>query len=535
MRNIFLTLIIICIFFTGCDILDENPKTSLTPKGYYDTKAGLETLVNSCYSRLRGFSASDVPLLRLTEQGTDIFESGVDGSINFDTYKISLTAGEISSVWNNCYIGINACNTAIHYLPSVTDMSDSEKKIREAEVKFLRAYMYYHLMMQFGNVHFTLEPTEGVETEANRTPIEQILDEAIYPDLRYAVQNLPLSQVDYGRIDVYGAKFFLSYVLLSDTRSAKAQFDEAAQLATSVIEDSQYILQENRFQVFNQDNDMNKEIIWSLQFSVDESLRGDGNQTHLYFVPKYDSNIPGLKRVIEYGRPYSRFKSTQFMVDLYDDSKDARYQAYWRDVWYTVTETDKLALGDTALYLPKKAFTKAEIDASKYTVYNPESSANLGTGYQRVSKRVYIQLKKFDDVKRTTMNEMKGTRDWVCFRLGEAYLLAGEAYYRAGDNGNAVKYINILRKNAALPGKQTDMEIFASDLSIDFILDERARELCGEGKRWYDLKRLGKLLERTKLYNTQANANMKDFHVLRPIPQGQIDRCSNVYPQNTGW
>lgn len=535
MKNIFFIIIIICISFTGCDILDEDPKTTLTPKGYYDTKAGLETLVNSCYSRLRGFSASDVPLLRLTEQGTDIFESGVDGSINFDSYKISLTAGEISTVWQDCYIGINACNTAIRYLPSVTDMTESEKKMRGAEVRFLRAYMYYHLVMQFGNVHFTLEPTEGVETEANRTSVEQILDEAIYPDLRYAIENLPSTQTDYGRIDIYGAKFFLSYVLLSDTRSGKAQFDEAAQLAVSTINESQYVLQENRFQVFNQDNDMNKEIIWSLQFSVDESLRGNGNQTHLFFVPKYDSNIPGLKRVIEYGRPYTRFKPTEFMVNLYDDSMDARYQAYWRDAWYTITETDKLAVGDTALYVPKKAFTKAEIDASKYTVYNPASSTDFGSTYKRVSNRVYIQLKKFDDVKRPTMNEMKGTRDWVCFRVGEAYLLAGEAYYRAGDNANAVKYINILRRNAALPGKQEAMEIKAADLSIDFILDERARELCGEGKRWYDLKRLGKLLERTKLHNSLAKDNMKDFHVLRPIPQSQIDRCSNVYPQNTGW
>ena len=69
----------------------------------------------------------------------------------------------------------------------------------------------------------------------------------------------------------------------------------------------------------------------------------------------------------------------------------------------------------------------------------------------------------------------------------------------------------------------------------DFILDERARELCGEGKRWYDLKRLGKLIERTDLHNKKAHGNMKSFHELRPIPQSQIDRCTNVYPQNPQW
>ncbi|MCD7930277.1 MAG: RagB/SusD family nutrient uptake outer membrane protein [Tannerellaceae bacterium] len=144
----------------------------------------------------------------------------------FDNYRISLTAGEITRLWEDCYIGINGCNTVTAYLPAVADMTGPEKIIREAEVRFLRAYMYYHLIMQFGDVHLTLEPTEGVETEANRTPVAQILDEAIYPDLRYAVANLPLSQPDYGRIDVHGARFFLSYVLLSDSRSGKAQFDE---------------------------------------------------------------------------------------------------------------------------------------------------------------------------------------------------------------------------------------------------------------------------------------------------------------------
>jgi hypothetical protein len=407
MKKIFLIVVIFPLFFSGCDVLEEDPKTVLPPSGYYDTKTGIETLVNACYARLRSFTASTVNLLQLTEQGTDIFEAGVDGSVNFDEYNISLTAGQITNVWQECYIGINACNNVTHFIPLVPDMSASEKEVREAEARFLRAYMYYHLIMQFGDVHLTLEPSEGVETEANRTPVNQILDEAIYPDLRYAIAHLPSSQSDYGRINVYGARFFLSYVLLSDERSAKPQFDEAAQLAASVIEESQYALQENRYLVFDQDNDMNNEIIWSLQFSADESLRQSGNETHLYFAPKYDVNIPGMIRVIHYERPYSRFKPTQFMSDLYDDSMDARYQAYWRDTWYAVVATDKLAIGDTAFYLPKNAWTKARIDTKDYMVFNPEFSESIGTGYSKVTNRVYLDMKKFDDVKRPTMNETK--------------------------------------------------------------------------------------------------------------------------------
>jgi len=533
MKKIFLTSIILSLLFS-CDVLEEDPKTVLPPDGYYDTKTGIETLVNACYARLRSFTASSTNLLQLTEQGTDIFEAGVDGDVNFDTYSISLTAGQITSVWENCYIGINACNNVMYYIHSVPDMSESEKKVREAEARFLRAYMYYHLTMQFGDVHLSLEPTVGVQTEANRTPVSQILDEAIYPDLRFAVENLPTSQNDYGRIDQFGAKFFLSYVLLSDERSGTPEFEEAATLATSVINDSQYTLLEERCLVFDQDNDMNSEIIWSLQFSEDESLRENGNETHLYFAPKYDVNIPGMVRVIEYGRPYSRFKPTQFAIDLYDETMDSRYQAYWRDTWYAVVDAGNIMIGDTAFYLPKQMWSKDQIGSKEYMVFNPEFSESIGSDYSKVNNRVYVQMKKFDDVKRLTMNETKGTRDWVCFRVAEAYLLAGEAYFRAGKQDEAVKFINELRRNCAIDGKEQEMEIAASDLSIDFILDERARELCGEGKRWYDLKRLGKLIERTSKYNPKAK-NMKPYHFLRPIPQSQIDRCSNLYEQNPGW
>lgn len=115
--------------FFSCDILEEEPKTVLPPDGYYNTKTGIETLVNACYARLRSFSASTTNLLQLTEQGTDIFEAGVDGDVNFDTYNISLTAGQITKIWEECYIGINACNNVTYFINSVSDMSDSDKKV----------------------------------------------------------------------------------------------------------------------------------------------------------------------------------------------------------------------------------------------------------------------------------------------------------------------------------------------------------------------------------------------------------------------
>jgi hypothetical protein len=81
------------------------------------------------------------------------------------------------------------------------------------------------------------------------------------------------------------------------------------------------------------------------------------------------------------------------------------------------------------------------------------------------------------------------------------------------------------------------MDVAASDLSVDFFLDERSRELCGENMRWWDLVRTGKLLERVRLHNKEAAPNIQEKHILRPIPQAQIDATTtgDPYPQNPGW
>lgn len=109
--------------------------------------------------------------------------------------------------------------------------------------------------------------------------------------------------------------------------------------------------------------------------------------------------------------------------------------------------------------------------------------------------------------------------------------------YKLGDSQKAADRINKVRERAALEGHVKDMDIEASDVNIDFILDERAREMAGEYNRWMDLKRTGKLIERTLKYNNlAAKINKMDEHiVVRPIPQSVIDQTTGNYKQNTGY
>lgn len=532
-------IFIICVLFVtaGCEsILKEESLTILTPGQFYKTKQGMESLVKSCYSYMKDISCgnSSTQMLSLTTKGTDIFQDAGTG-FPFDDYTLTASRAELQRLWDNNYKAINACNYVTSYMDKVEGMDEATKKVRLAEARFLRAYYYYLLVMNFGPVHLSLEATEGVETEANRTPVAQVFD-AILADLDYAVQNLPAKQTDYGRIDVYGAKHFYTIVLMSDERSSQAHYQKAADYAVSVIKESSYALMPSRFDVFNENFNKNKEVIWAVQTPENEALATGGNQMHLMFISRYELGIPGIVRSTEYGRPYRVVRPTQFMLDLYDEKIDTRYQAYWKDTWIAnvAAPAKGINVGDTALHYPKYAWSKEKIQSKKFMVFNPEFSTSYGTGFNRVNGTYFPSLIKFIDTKRASMNETRGTRDWFVFRLAETYLLASEAYLKLGDKTKAAEYMNVLRKASAYPGKEALMEVKPDQMTIDFILDERGRELCGEHQRWIDLKRTGKLIERVSKYNQFAKI-MKPEHLLRPIPQSQIDRTSNKYEQNPGY
>jgi hypothetical protein len=120
-------------------------------------------------------------------------------------------------------------------------------------------------------------------------------------------------------------------------------------------------------------------------------------------------------------------------------------------------------------------------------------------------------------------------------RLADTYLLRAEARFNQANTTGAADDINVVRERAAWPGKEADIMITAGDVDMDYILEERARELDAEQCRWYDLTRTGTLVERVRLYNPEGAEDIQDFHIHRPIPQTQIDRTLGGYPQNCGY
>jgi hypothetical protein len=149
----------------------------------------------------------------------------------------------------------------------------------------------------------------------------------------------------------------------------------------------------------------------------------------------------------------------------------------------------------------------------------------------------YPSLRKFDDPTRATATVTESARDANILRLGDIYLVAAEAQFRLSKNDSAAYFINQVRTRAALPGRTAAMQVTASQITLDFILDERARELAGEQVRWLDLKRTGKLVDRVKANNPDAAPYIQPFHELRPIPQSDIDAVTNKadFRQNPGY
>jgi hypothetical protein len=392
-------------------------------------------------------------------------------------------------------------------------------------------------------VHFTTQETNGIQTEANRTPVDSFY-KLIFEDLDYAVANLPTTTTQYGRITKGGAEAFQARMYLT-----RGNWQAALTAATNVINNYGYKLLPNYADLWKMSNLKNSEVVWAVNYSTTLALndrvnsvlypnghpRG-GHNGHLMFGQLYDRE-PGMIRDIANDRPFNRYMPTVFLLDLFDQTMDSRFAGSFRDVWYSNAPTRPagMNLGDTAIYITNKTLTPEEKAGHLYRIY--DRAAIYKADGSPVTRGQYNDLSKFLDPTRPTIAEEQSGRDAFVIRLAEMYLIAAEANLQLGNADAAAASINVLRTRAAIPGHEAEMQVTGAQMTIDFILDERARELAGEQLRWFDLKRTGKLVERVKAYNPDAAPFVQEFHNLRPIPQRQLDAVSNksTFTQNPGY
>lgn len=553
-----LLLLSLSICLMSCDTLDEEIVSGVTAE-YLNTPDGLDAGVNAAYSFLRSHYAQEGGF-KVTAWGTDEYtHGGHGGDWDLDKYGAGLNAenGNFWGIWSNFYQAINTCNAVVDRATASEELTEEQKIPKIAEARFLRAHYYFLLVQSFGDVPLTLEETQGVELEATRIPEAEVYN-AIVADLEFAVANLPVTQSQFGRATQVAAKHMLALVELTRGNNAKA-----ITLAKSVINDYGLTLDADPLARYNHDKEQHPEILFSVQFNEDPLLTPEGNEAHLYFRPWYEVYASGLIRDLGhgFGRPWIRYRPTGWFLNNFrvngEYDVDSRFNKGFQQVWYYNTTGDALpagaAVGDTAIYLTGKDLTEAEVAAIEARLPGVIAGKNLYSwhpnakgkawswwttdGTNNNSINIFPVPWKYEDNKRPSVNHQEGSRDVIVYCLSETYLLLAEALVNDNKASEAITYINAVRERAAYPGKESQMRITVDKATIDFILDERSREFHGEQKRWFDLKRTGKLIERYKSYNPEGQTNdfIKPYHLLRPIPANQLTRVTNEMEQNDGY
>lgn len=556
MKNIkIFRLLILLVLATACnDYLEEENPGNVVADEFYATQEGYESLVYSTYATFRDVYGRNPYIFTA---GTDMYvnsaRSGSTGQ-GLREYR-NLGPGDplVADFYQDLYVAIQRANTALYYNDITAPVATLDA--REGEVRFIRAHHYFLLVQTFGAVPLVMDRINEPVLEFERTPEAQIY-EFIVSEMETALSLVPETAEEEGRVDKRAVRHFLAKVHL--TRGHKEygpgdDYETAATYADAAIAGQGLNLPFE--EVFRPGNENNEEILFAVQYSASSMLNPiDGGHFQSYqFGPymggsewqrnpyrSYDL-LPTWFVYQNFEEGDERFDGT-FMLEnnFYADLETGEQLSGYYD-YYTADNPDDLYV---SVYFPKPWEVA---DTAAWRAENPErrgdyqntiivepTPQNWEGRSGALTDRMTPAVKKFDDPTSVFSGSGSSTRDIFIARLAETYLIAAEAHLMAGNAGLAADRINEVRRRA------NATEITASEVDIDFILDERARELVGEYHRWYDLARTGKLIERTVAYNYLVNE--EDFigpdgnpKILRPIPTSAINLNQAEISQNPGY
>lgn len=545
-------LLCTAIGFSSCAGFLEEDNYSNVVSETFITQDNADQLVVGAYLSLR-----DVYRTGYNPQflGTDIFTTRAEmfsyNALN-DYYDINASISSIGDVWQNNYSLIANCNTAVNRYENEISWDESYETYKNygvAQAKALRALGYFNLVQQFGGVPLMLTEESEIRADYSKATEEECYTQMI-SDLEAAIPNLEVEPEEEGRFSQRAAQYLLSEIYLTrgyTTFAGSSDFATAAALAEEAIAD--YDIRTQTYnEVFDFDNQVNDEILFAIQFGNGAESDDSENVKHSLFMNNVQEYV-GISRSNPYGIPSTDLLAmpTEYFYGLFADN-DTREAATMHRVLYADEDGTysssagqfEVEAGDTVIYFPKYEMDADEIadKMNRYYVYQPDEyyfgtpSEIDGTIFRyeaNPSKANFPIFKKFDD--QDFAETAGGQRDIFVFRVAGAHLLAAEAYLQAGSTADALPHLNIVRERA------TEEANYYTEATVDNILDERAMELAGEVNRWAVLKRTGKLQERlaNNPHYLDHGAFDADIHLVRPIPEHEIELSDGSLEQNPGY
>lgn len=498
MKKLGLIILSIILFYSCEDQLDIPPKSNLELGNFFATPADFDLALTGAYDPIavhqadRGFGTYFKGLLMMGRAGTD--EMYVNQGFwdatgkEIGNYTFSAFSRIPNSVWQMQYVGISRCNVVIREIKNTNvPMPAATKQRILGEASFLRGFYYFQLARYYGGVPIITEETNLNEFRNIRSTLTETY-EMIVNDLKVAEENIPVIN-EPGRATKYAAKSFLAKVYLQmagaplNDASAAAK---AAAYAKDVIDNGPYDLEENYEDIFKLDHEHGVEYIFSAEYIATNNEGGE--------VGTWDGPPGNWTNTITYS-------ICRAMPELYDSYADNDVRRDYNIVDYVVIDAD----GNT----------------------------------QPTNDGIYYAFKWRHDPNPATRGyatEWQSPFNFPLTRFADVLLIYAEAQCRADGSPNSEAYaaINRVRKRAKLG----DLSGLSGTEFLQAVLDERKWELCYEGHRWADLVRYGKLVEVVRASsegNPIAAANIKEHHVLFPVPDREIQVSDGDLEQNPGY
>lgn len=551
---------------TSCsDFLDVRNKTNVSDKDAFGDKQGFENLVNTAYQRLQNIYAAPL-FTSCFSAGTDMYADGRNKmNEQLNTYEtLTPENTDIKNLYTYLYNGIRSAY-AVPYYAATASIDEGLKKKRVDEARVLAAYEYYLLVNNFGGVPLMKDFITASATGYPKSSAEEVYA-YIISELESVIADNVLesstAKQGGGRISQETAKAILAKTYLSAAWDLNKQeyFSKAASLADEVINNRKLTTPFAKLWKADGSGDDNEEFIFDVEYDLATANNTTSGGTA--WSTYYTNYLGGAEDPIK--ATTSSYVPTIYALHCFQKG-DVRYDATFMKETPNMNKGNKAGTGYWTWYKNGEslkgypvqryysAWYETDADFEAWKAIDPENRKDAyripmdtnskeaqnmdGTDMNYYENQQLVSssspCKKFDDSQTASNQSNTDYRDIHIITLPEMYLVAAEAYLKAGDNTKALARLNEVHQRAGLPA-------LTGTVTIDNILDENACENFGNEARWMDLRRTKTLVERCNKYNHEIEGKAAQYigqKLLRPIPQAAIDANDQltIEDQNPGY